>query len=92
MDRITIKTLRQDAEMLNRMTDSALEYSAVDSAGKRTSNVGHFHISQQYGGYALHRTMNDGGGINCIFNRGHMPARALHDLITAYRYGLEAQK
>lgn len=89
MQRITIKDLRNLAAMLNKITNSPAEYSTqVD--GKFSANVGHYHISQAYGGYCLHRVMNTGGGVTCPIRHGHGPARVLYDSMHAYIRGLEA--
>jgi hypothetical protein len=74
--------------MLNRMTGSPAEpYEGSHGAWK--AKPGNFHISGAYGGYALHRMVNEGGGVSDIFSRGHMPARELYELIHAFRRGLE---
>ena len=91
-NRITIKTLRLNADMLNRMTGSPMESYSRDGSGRNVANVGNYHISQAYGGYALHRMCNEGGGCSDIFNSGHIPARELHNLIWAYARGLETTK
>lgn len=88
MNRITRKNLDACAAMLNRMTGSPLEpYEGSHGAWK--AQPGNFHISGAYGGYALHRMVNEGGGVSDIFSRGHMPARELYELIHAFRRGLE---
>lgn len=88
MNRITRKNLDACAAMLNRMTGSPLEpYEGSHGAWK--AQPGNFHISGAYGGYALHRMSNEGGGVHDIFSRGHMPARELYELIHAFRRGLE---
>jgi len=89
INRITIKTLQQDANMLNYMTSNNGEPYSKDDHGGYSANVGNYHISKAYGGYALHQMANAGGGIRDIFN-GHMPARELHGLILAYMRGLKS--
>ena len=86
-NRITIKTLRLNADMLNRITNSP-----SDAYTNGRANIGNYHISRAYGGYSLHRMCNEGGGVSDIFNSGHVPARELHNLIWAYARGLETQK
>lgn len=87
--RITISILRKNAEMLNRMTNAPQETYSRDENGRNRANIGNYHISQAYGGFALHRMCNEGGGVSDIFNSGHVPARELHNLIWAYARGLE---
>lgn len=90
-NRITIKTLRLNAEMLNRMTGSPNEPYTQSDDGRHRANIGNYHISQAYGGYSLHRMCNESGGVSDIFNSGHVPARELHNLIWAYARGLETK-
>jgi hypothetical protein len=85
--RITIKHLDAKADTINRMTNSPVESSrTVD--GKWTANVGNYHISRAYGGYCLHRMCNESGGARDVFSCGHVPARELAGLMSAYTTGL----
>ena len=85
MNRITIAQLQAVIDRLNRITDSpAVPY--VD--GK--AQVGCYHLSRAYGGYSLHRMVTDGGGVSSPLSTGHIPARALYDLMHAYINGIEA--
>jgi hypothetical protein len=85
--RITIKHLDGKADTINRMTKSPVEsYRTVD--GKLTANVGNYHISRAYGGYCLHRMATEGGGAHDVFNIGHVSARELAGLMSAYTAGL----
>ena len=86
-NRITIKTLRLNADMLNRITNSPI-HAYTDGI----ANIGNYHISQAYGGYSLHRMHNHGGAVIDVFNSGHVSARELYNLIWAYARGLETQK
>jgi hypothetical protein len=85
--RITRSFLEAKAATINRMTNSPLESSRIID-GKYRANVGNYHISGAYGGYCLHRMATEGGGVNDVFNSGHMPARDLAALISAYTAGL----
>jgi hypothetical protein len=86
-NRITIKHLEAKARTLNSMTNSPVEsYRTVD--GKLTANVGNYHISRAYGGYCLHRMATEGGGAHDVFSCGHIPARELAALMSAYTAGL----
>ncbi len=85
--RITRSFLEAKARTINSMTKSPSEpYLTVD--GKAVPNKGNYHISGAYGGYCLHRMANEGGGVNDVFNSGHMPARELAALMSAYTAGL----
>jgi hypothetical protein len=85
--RITRAHLDAKAATLNSMTNSPAEpYRRVD--GKVVANKGNYHISGAYGGYSLHRMANESGGVNDVFNCGHVPARQLAGLMSAYMAGL----
>lgn len=87
MQRITIKDLRAVCNRINRETGSPTEYM---TDGK--INVGHYHISQAYGGYCLHRTTNEGGGVTCPLDSYHGPARELYGKMHAFLSGLDTAK
>jgi len=85
--RITRKHLDAKASTINSMTNSPAEpYRTVD--GKLTANVGNYHIGRAYGGYSLHRMANESGGAHYVFNIGHVSARELAGLMSAYMAGL----
>lgn len=86
-DRITIKDLRALCDRLNKLTDSPMQYW-----GDGKANVGNYHISQAYGGYALHRVHNQGGGITTPLSSYHRPARELWEQMQAYLHGFEDGK
>ena len=91
MQRITIKDLRNLANHINEITNSPKEYSQqID--GRFSANIGHYRISQAYGGYCLHRVMNTGGGVTCPLSNGHGPARELYKEMHAYIRGLDTAK
>ena len=86
-NRITIKHLEAKARTLNGMTKSPIaSYRMVDD--KRFSNIGNYHISGAYGGYCLHRMATEGGGVHDVFSCGHVSARELAGLMSAYMAGL----
>lgn len=87
--RITVSQLEAAAELLNRMTGNP-ETPYRKEEGRHVPNVGNYHLSRAYGGFALHQMANNGGGIRDVLHTGHVPARQLLDLIHAYRYGMEA--
>ena len=84
MERITKKRLDAQAARINRLTNSPLTLWGDD--GKM--NVGHFYISGAYGGYNLARIVTDGGGESCPLYTGHIPARELSGLMSAFIYGI----
>lgn len=85
--RITRAHLDAKAATLNKMTYSPAEPSHMVD-GKYRANVGNYHINGAYGGYCLHRTVNEAGGVSDVFSCGHVPARELAGLISAYMAGL----
>jgi len=89
MRRITIKDLDAVCARLNRVTDSPLEPYVQDSTGRYTAQVGNYHISRAYGGFCLHRMVNDGGGVSSPLSSGHIPARELYERMHAYLKGFE---
>jgi hypothetical protein len=85
--RITRTFLEAKAATINGMTKSPAEpYRTVD--GKAVANKGNYHISGAYGGYSLHRMCNESGGAADVLNIGHVSARELAGLMSAYIAGL----
>jgi hypothetical protein len=86
-NRINRAHLEAKAATINRMTNSPLESSRMVD-GKYRANVGNYHISGAYGGYCLHRMSNEAGGCSDVFNCGHITAKNLAALMSAYTAGL----
>jgi hypothetical protein len=85
--RITRAFLDAKVATINSMTKSPAEpYRTVD--GKAVANVGNYHISGSYGGYSLHRMCNESGGVSDVFDCGHITAKQLAALMSAYTAGL----
>lgn len=87
---ITVKNLQAVVDRINKATGSPAEQYSATIPG--AANVGNYHLSGAYSGYALHRTVNVSGGIIDISKSGHMSKRALYDLMHAYLAGYEAGK
>jgi hypothetical protein len=85
--RITRSFLDAKARTLNGMTNSPVEPSRMVD-GKYCANVGNYHISGANGGYCLHRMATEGGGVRDVFDCGHVSARELAGLMSAYMAGL----
>lgn len=84
--RITRSFLEAKTRTINIMRGAPVEpYRTVD--GKAVANKGNYHISGSYGGYCLHRMATEGGARD-VFNVGHIPARELAGLMSAYTAGL----
>ena len=90
MLRITEKDLEAAVTRINFITKSPPTCYQRDDKGKLIAQVGNFHISASYGGYALHRIVS-GGGIADAFRRGHVPKRQLYEMIHAFIAGLDTQ-
>jgi hypothetical protein len=86
--RVTQSDLTRAIADLNERTNSPALPADRDSDGKYRANVGNFHLSGAYGGYALHRMANEGGGVTDVFRSGHIPARDLYNRINAMLDGL----
>lgn len=90
MQRITRKHLDAKVAHLNELTSSPIDYwEAGDTL--RTA-IGHYHLDGAYGGWALHRTTNHSGGVHDVFECGHVSARELAGLASAYIKGFKAAK
>ena len=85
--RITRSFLEAKCNTLNSMRGAPAEPSRMVD-GKYCANVGNYHISGAYGGYCLHRMSNESGGVSDVFSCGHIPARQLAALMSAYTAGL----
>lgn len=81
--RITIKDLERLAALANEVTNSPATYGTREN-GKFTTNVGHFCISQAYGGVSLHRIHNEGGAVSDVFRCGHTTKRDLYNRMQAF--------
>lgn len=87
-NRVTAAHLEAIVNRINRLTNSPTKpYEMID--GKYKANIGCYHLSQAYGGYALHRMSNECGGVTDSLSRGHMPKRELAELMYAYIRGIE---
>lgn len=89
-DRVSIKDLEAIVARINRITGSPMEPYTRSSHGS-VANIGNYHLSGAYGGYALHRMSNEAGGIIDALRSGHVSKRELRDLMFAYIAGIEAR-
>lgn len=90
MQRITRKHLEAKIAYLNDLTSSPSDY--WEFGDTRRTAIDHFHLDGAYGGLALHRTMNHSGGVHDVFECGHVSARELAGLISAFIRGYRAAK
>jgi hypothetical protein len=89
--RITAKHLQAQITALNRHMGRDDTIYRLDATGSIIGGIaGTYCLSGAYGGWALERMASDGGtGTVDVFDRGHMPARELSGLISAYVRGLD---
>lgn len=87
MNTITIKFLEAQVLRLNRATGSPEQPYADHKA-----QIGCYHLSGAYGGYALHRMENQSGGISDVFRSGHIVKRDLSNRISAMLAGIESRE
>jgi hypothetical protein len=88
--RITVAHLEVIIARINRATGSPMTPYSPGADGRHRANIGAYHLSRQYGGFALHRIANEPGGVSCPLSTGHIPARELADRMLAFLAGLEA--
>lgn len=89
MERIGKGNLQAVVDRINRMTGSPIEPWSKNGDGKYHANIGNYHLSGAYGGYALHRMHNDAGGIVDVLRIGHVPKRTLYNAMHAFIAGIE---
>jgi hypothetical protein len=92
MTRITVAQLQAVIDRINRETDSPMQPYAPDADGRQRAQIGNFHLSRAYGGFALHRMVTNGGGVSSPLHTGHIPARELLDRMHAYLAGIDAAR
>lgn len=93
-NRVTTAHLDAIVARINNMTNSPLQPYASGPSGKYEPQAGCYHLSQAYGGYALHRMSTKEGctGTNDVLSRGHMPKKELAELMYAFIRGIETAK
>ncbi|MGF6139067.1 hypothetical protein [Pseudomonas laurylsulfatiphila] len=83
--RISEKDLEELVLMLNKLSNTPTTFMS-----EGVMNVGHYHISCAYGGYALHQLASTGGSVNSIWG-GYCPKRELYNKIELFISGIEAK-
>ena len=91
MQRITQKDNEAVCERINRITGSPLK-TWERKGEKNVSAIGNYHLDGAYGGWALHRIVSDGGGVDDVFRCGHVSKRELYDRMQAFISGLNTNK
>ena len=93
MNTITKANLQAVVDRINRLTNSPIEpYTRTGEVPNQrySANIGNYHLSGAYGGYALHRMETDGGGVRDVLGIGHISKRALYDSMFAFIKGMDA--
>ena len=88
MNRISTKDLEAVVSRINAATKSP-QHPYVKNGDKYAAQIGCYHLSGAYGGYALHQMVNDGGGVRDVFC-GHIPKRDLYERMHAFLRGIDA--
>lgn len=91
MDRITLAHLQAIVDRINRTMGTPSEPWTKGDDGKIHANIGNYHLSGAYGGYALHQMMSDVGGVHDVLSCGHIAKRELADRMYAFIRGIEAK-
>jgi hypothetical protein len=94
--RITEKDLQAVCDRINRTCGTPLtpyEFQpAKDGApSKYVAQIGCYHLSHAYGGVALHRMYNEGGGVSDVFG-GHVTKRDLYERMHAFLRGINVAR
>jgi hypothetical protein len=92
MTRITVSQLQSVIDRINRETGSPAEPYAPGADGRLYAQIGNYHLSRAYGGFALHRMVSKGGGVSSPLSAGHIPARDLLNRMHAFLSGLDAAR
>jgi hypothetical protein len=92
MTRTTVSDLQAVVDRLNRETKSPMQPYVPDADGRQRAQIGNYHLSRAYGGFALHRMVTDGGGVSSPLSTGHIPARELLGRMLAYLAGIDAAR
>lgn len=90
MERIKLETLEAVVTRINRITGNPAEPWRTEG-GRNVANIGNYHLSGAYGGYALHQMHNENGGVEDVFRCGHVAKRDLLARMRAFIDGLEAK-
>lgn len=89
---ISIKHLEAQVNLINELTGSPDEPYTRGDDKKLCANIGNYHISRAYGGFALHRMIGATGGVQTPLGMGHIPKRQLCGELRAFIAGIEAAR
>lgn len=86
-NQITKGILEGVVEVLNKQTGNPTNPWQTNENGRTNANIGNYHLSGAYGGWALHQMVNENGGVRDVFNCGYMPKKELYYMIRAMNIG-----
>lgn len=91
-DRITTKDIEAVCSRINR-TVNGEDRSPWErnESGELRAVIGTYTLDGAYGGYALYRIMNEGGGVNDVLQCGHLPKREIYNMMRSFLAGFEAR-
>lgn len=85
--RITLSLIEAQITRLNELTNSPKEpWTRIENKSK--ANIGNYHLDSAYGGYELHRMINESGGIQDVLFTGHISKREISSVIDVYIRGV----
>ena len=85
----TIRELEGLVKRINYVTGNPATSYTRTADGSFAANVGNYHLSGAYGGYALYQ-MAEGGGVHDIFG-GHYSKGELYSKMSAFLLGLKVR-
>ena len=87
---MTLRIAKADLEKLCTRINTTLGAPKFywESGRVNKTAIGHHTLSSAYGGYSLHRIVNESGGAVDIFLCGHVQAGILYKMMQAYLQGV----
>ncbi len=91
-DRITDKHIAILIDRINKTLGTPITYGDRKIDGSFTTNIGHYHINQQYQSYELVQTVNESGAISPVGYTYSRTKREFYDKASVFLAGLEAMR
>jgi hypothetical protein len=89
--RITKVNLESVVRRINTLTSSPQETYVKQLDGRFVAQIGNYHLDDAYGGWALHRIVNESGAVSDVLGVGHVSKPELYRLLHSFIRGLEAR-
>lgn len=92
--RVTESELEAVCGRINKALNRPLQPWIWDETPVRKikAQIGNFHLSGAYGGYALHEMQTEGGGVRDVFGVGHVSKRELAGRMRGMLEGISAAR